>query len=174
MDDLAQIRANLAKIRELDRQIEAMRHEDEAQRYSQASHAVDYEGIELQLLLEEMEQQQGISQQLLDENQELQRRMQAGKSKFERVREEIATYAQTHNEIVEQQRQKMELEQGQAEASCHKEERRLRQTLELMQEKNEKLLDERKILQAKLDRLKAAMMPAPKKKRAGARARNRV
>ena len=159
MDDLEQIRRNLAKIKELDEQMEEMKVEEERQRYNQANQIVDFENIELQLLLEEMEQQQEISRRLMEENQDLQRKLQAKKLQYDQTKEEIDAYSQSQNEMIERQRKRMEVEQNHEDMNSMKEEKRLKQTLELLQEKHAKLTDEKKILQAKLDHLKASMMP---------------
>ncbi|OHT05644.1 hypothetical protein TRFO_26532 [Tritrichomonas foetus] len=164
MNDLMQIRANLQKIRELDEQMAKMKEEEQKQLYNQANQIVDYENIELQMLLEEMEQQQEISRKLHEENQELQRRLQSQKLQYERTKDEIANYAQSQQELIDKQRQTMEMQQSREDANCQKEEKRLKQSMQLLIDKNEKLLEEKRILEARLEHIKSGMMPTAKKK----------
>jgi hypothetical protein len=165
MADLRQITANLAKIRDLDEQLEKLRDEDPIQPVDPGSQVVDYNNIELQLLLEEMEQQQEISRRILEENQDLQRRLQAGKLRFEKTKDEIAALAQKQRDTLEKQHKAMEAEQSREDQSSEKEERRLQQSLDVLMEKNAKLTEQKVGLLAKLDQLKSAIAApvAPKK-----------
>jgi hypothetical protein len=162
--DLQQIRANLMKIHELDEQMEKLRQDEETQRCNQGNQAVDYDNLELQLLLEEMEQQQEISRRLLEENQELQRKLQADKLRFEKTRDELAAYTQSQRDLIDRQRKAMEAEQERQDSNSQKEEQRLQHSLALLNEKNGKLREEKQLLQAKLERLKASMYAQPRKK----------
>jgi hypothetical protein len=168
MSDLQQIRLNLAKIQELDQQLEKLHQEESTQRVDQGNQIVDHATIELQLLLEEMEQQQDISKRLLEENQDLQRRLQADKLRFEKAKDEVAALALTQRETLEKQRKAMEAEQNREDVNSQKEERRLQQSVELLTDKNTKLTEQKKILLAKLDQLKSAISsPMAGKKTAG-------
>lgn len=165
MNDLQQIRENLAKIRELDLQMEQMQKDEETQKFNQANQIVDVKNIELQLLLEEMEQQQEISRKLQEENQELQRKLQSQKLRYEKAKDEIDNYNQTQKTLIEKQRKAMEAQQTQEDINSQKEEKRLNQSMALLVEKNEKLQNERKILQGKVEHLKASLMNQPAKKK---------
>jgi hypothetical protein len=164
MGDLAQIRANLERIRELDEQLEKLKHDEETQRFNQANQIVDYENIELQLLLEEMEQQQEISRRLLEENQELQRKLHADKLKYEKARDDFQAFSQSQRDLLERQKKTLESEQQRQEANSQKEERRLQQSHELLREKNARLTEQKELLQAKLDQLKATLIPRKTRK----------
>jgi hypothetical protein len=135
--DLQQIRGNLLKIRELDEQMEKLQRDEEMQRFNQGNQAVDYENIELQLLLEEMEQQQEISRHLLEENQDLHRRLQADKLRFEKTRDEVTAYTQSYRDLIDRQRKAMEAEQERQDANSQKEEQRLQHSLAILNEKTE-------------------------------------
>lgn len=165
MDDLKQIRANLQKIKELDEEMANIKNEEQKQLYNQANQVVDYENIELQLLLEEMEQQQEISRKLHEENQELQRRLQAQKLQYERTKDEIDNYAKSQQEIIEQKKQEMETQQNREDSNSLKEEKRLQQSMALLVEKNQKLNEEKGILEARLARIKSGIMKGDAKKK---------
>jgi chromosome segregation ATPase len=120
---------------------------------------VDYENIELQILLDEMEQQQEISRRLHEEHQELQRRLQSDKLRYEKARNTFSDYSQSQQDMLERQRATLETEQQRQEANSQKEENRLQQSLDLLREKNTKLNEQKQVLQGKLDQLKATMLP---------------
>jgi hypothetical protein len=164
MGDLVQIRTNLERIRELDEQLEKLKRDEETQRFNQANQIVDYENIELQLLLEEMEQQQEISRRLREENQELQRKLHSEKLRYEKARDDLHTFSQSQREMLEKQRKTLESEQQRQEANSQREERRLQQSLELLREKNARLTEQKELLQAKLDQLKATLIPRKTRK----------
>ena len=155
----------MQKIRELDEEMARMKEEEEKQLYNQANQIVDYENIELQMLLEEMEQQQEISKRLHDENQELQRRLQNQRLQYEKAKDEIANYAQTQQEMIEKQRQTMELQQNREDNNSQKEEKRLRQSLQLLEEKNAKLVEEKKIFEARIAKIMSGIIATTNKKK---------
>jgi hypothetical protein len=159
MGDIQQNRANLEKIRELDQQLEKLKQEEETQRINQGNQIVDYEDIELQMLVEEMEQQQEISRRLHEENQDLQRKLQTEKLRYEKARDEFTFHSQQQHEMLERQRKTLEAEQQREDANSQKEERRLQQSLELLKAKNKTLVEQKEILQGKLNQLKAVMVP---------------
>jgi hypothetical protein len=165
MDDLIQLRANLAKIRELDQQLEQMEREEQARKYNRPHQPIDPEKVEFEILHEEMEQQKEISKSLLTENQRLQLKLETEKLRYEQTRNEIADFSQTQKESIEKQRRTMESEQNLQDLNSQKEEKRLKQSLDLLREKNEKLIEERDLLRKKLNSLKASLNPGGKKKK---------
>ena len=159
MESLQQIQANLAKIKELDEAIAQFQNEQEQKKSNQANQIIDYENLELQLLLEEYEQQQEISKRLISENQQLKQQLQETKLNYTKIQTEFADFQQKLQESMESTKQEIENQQKEEEIASIKEEKRLQQSLNALQEKHEKLLEEKRILQNKVSKVKGTLTP---------------
>jgi predicted RNase H-like nuclease (RuvC/YqgF family) len=157
MCDFEQIRANLVKIRELDQRLQQYEREEQTRKSELPLEVTEPGRIEFTLLLEEMEVQQEIGRKLRTENQQLLRKLETEKLKLGQTHDEISNFSNAQKAALDKQRREMESEQHIKDQNSRKEEARLKQTIDLIQQKNQNLIQERDQLRKKLSDVRASL-----------------
>lgn len=152
MDPYAEIAENFKKIKALDQKLSEIK--SHANLPEEKQEQVQEENVELQLLLEELEQQQKIAVQLSEYNTKLQKRLQKKKETLIKVQDEFDAFKKSQNDFIQKRKKAFQEQQDVEEQNALKEEKRLKSSLQLLLDRNQKLKIEKAAIESKIDILK--------------------
>ena len=152
MNELEQIRKNLEKIRKLNEQIHQMDTSNERQKCDQGNQVINQEEIEYQLLLEELEQQKEITRRLRKENRMIKKKKKTLEMKYEQL-------INQNSDSIQKCIKEMEANQSKEDRIFAKEEKRLRNSIKLLEERNKELLEKKQLLSTELNLIEVSTLP---------------